>query len=104
MSKIRILIVDDAVVVRRTMVNLLSQDDTIEVVGTAPNGRIALAKITQVNPDLVVLNADMPRTDGLDTLTAIRQSHPCLPMVPFSKGHQQNGTAAPDSSEVLGKL
>ena len=72
MAKIRILIVDDAVVIRRLVSNCLAQDTEIEVVGTAANGQIGLAKIAEVNPDLVTLDIDMPVMDGLQTLAAIR--------------------------------
>ncbi len=70
MSKIRILIVDDSVVVRRTVADMLSSDPALEVAGTAPNGRIALAKLPQVNPDLVLLDVEMPEMNGLETLGA----------------------------------
>ena len=48
MRKIRVLIVDDSVVIRRLLTDILSQDPEIEVAGTAPNGRIALAKLSAV--------------------------------------------------------
>ena len=70
MPKIRVLIVDDAVVIRRLVTDGLAADPDIEVVGTAANGRIALAKIAQVNPDLVTLDVEMPEMDGLETLAA----------------------------------
>ena len=68
MRRIRVLIVDDSVVIRRLLTDILAQDPEIEVVGTAPNGRIALAKLPQVNPDLVTLDIEMPELDGLSTL------------------------------------
>ena len=63
MQKIRVLIVDDAVVVRQLLTGLLASDPEIEVAGTAANGRIALAKIPQLNPDLVTLDVEMPEMD-----------------------------------------
>ena len=57
MPKFRILIVDDSVIVRRIINNILSESDWIEVVGVAPSGQIALAKIPQVNPDLIILDS-----------------------------------------------
>ncbi|HJZ91240.1 MAG TPA: chemotaxis response regulator protein-glutamate methylesterase [Gemmataceae bacterium] len=84
MSKVRVLIVDDAVVFRRLVAEELSADPAIEVVGTAANGRIALAKLTQVNPDLVILDIEMPVLDGLATLREIRKSQPKLPVIMFS--------------------
>ena len=84
MSKIRVLIVDDSVVIRRLVSNVLSGDPGIEVVGIAANGRIALRKIPEVNPDLVTLDIEMPEMDGLETLGAIRKTNPRLPVIMFS--------------------
>jgi len=83
-SKTRILVVDDSVVVRRLLTDLLSQEESCEVVGVVANGKIALAKIPQVNPDLVTLDVEMPEMDGLETLAAIRKIYPKLPVIMFS--------------------
>jgi two-component system chemotaxis response regulator CheB len=84
MRRIRILVVDDAVVVRRLVTDALASDPMLEVVGAAANGRIALAKIPQVNPDLVTLDVEMPVMDGLETLREIRKNYPKLPVIMFS--------------------
>jgi len=84
MKKVRALVVDDAVVVRRMVTDVLSEDPEIEVAGTAANGRIALQKLTQVNPDLVTLDIEMPEMNGLETLAALRKTHPTLPVIMFS--------------------
>jgi two-component system chemotaxis response regulator CheB len=84
MAKARILLVDDAVVIRRLVADVLNNDPALEVVGTAPSGRIALAKIPQVNPDLVTLDMEMPEMDGLETLAEIRKTYPKLPVIMFS--------------------
>ncbi len=76
--------IDDAVVIRRLVSDVLNADPAIEVVGTAANGRIGLAKIPQVNPDLVTLDIEMPEMDGLATLAAIRKAYPLLPVIMFS--------------------
>ena len=68
MPKIRVLLADDAVVVRRILTDTLAADPDIEVVGTAPNGKIALAKLAQLSPDIVILDVEMPDMDGLETL------------------------------------
>jgi two-component system chemotaxis response regulator CheB len=83
-SKIRVLVVDDAVVFRRLLTEVLSSDPALEVVGTAPNGRIALARVPQVAPDVVVLDVEMPEMDGLTTLAELRKSYPRLPVIMFS--------------------
>jgi two-component system chemotaxis response regulator CheB len=84
MSKIRVLVVDDAVVMRRMITESLNHDPGIEVVGAAAHGRIALAKIPQVNPDAVTLDIEMPEMDGLATLREIRKLYPKLPVIMFS--------------------
>src|SRR5438105_6937006 len=101
MAKLRVLIVDDSVVLRRVLASVLSADSDLEVAGSAPNGRIALAKIPQVNPDLVTLDIAMPEMDGLQTLAAIRQSYPHLPVIMFSS-LAERGAAATIDALLLG--
>jgi len=84
MKKIRVLVVDDSVVIRKILTDILTQDDSIEVVGTAANGRIALSKLPQLNPDLVTLDVEMPELSGLETLPLLRQAYPRLPVIMFS--------------------
>ena len=83
MSKIRVLMVDDSVMLRRLVTDELSADPALEVVGAA-NGRIALAKLPQVNPHLVLLDIEMPEMDGLTALREIRKVYPKLPVIMFS--------------------
>ena len=97
MRPIRILIVDDAVVVRRLLAEALSSDPLVEVVGVAATGRIALAKIPQVNPDLVVLDVEMPEMDGLATLAAIRETYRRLPVIMFSVLTERGAEATLDA-------
>ncbi|MBD2307064.1 chemotaxis response regulator protein-glutamate methylesterase [Chroococcidiopsis sp. FACHB-1243] len=84
MPKIRVLVVDDAVVVRSRLSKLLAEDPELEVVGVAANGRIALAKIAQLNPNVVILDVEMPDMDGLATLAALRQTYPHIAVIMFS--------------------
>jgi two-component system chemotaxis response regulator CheB len=95
--KIRVLIVDDAVVVRRVVSDLLSTAPDVTVVGTAANGRIALAKIAQLDPDVVTLDVEMPEMDGLETLAALRKSHPGLRVVMFSTVTERGAAATLDA-------
>ncbi len=84
MARIRILLVDDSVVIRRGLTKLLGEDPALEVVGASANGRLALARIPQVNPDLVILDVDMPEMNGLETLRELRRLYPTLPVIMFS--------------------
>lgn len=84
MRRIRVLIIDDSVVIRKILGDALATDPEIEVAGLAANGRIGLAKIAQVNPDAVTLDVEMPEMDGLATIREIRKVWPRLPVVMFS--------------------
>jgi two-component system chemotaxis response regulator CheB len=81
---VRVLVVDDSVVVRRLVTRLLDEDPGIEVAGVAADGRRALAVLPQVDPDVVVLDVEMPELDGLATLAAIRERHPRVRVIMFS--------------------
>ena len=83
-EKIRIMLVDDSAVIRRLLTDVLTGDPQLEVVGSAQNGQIALEKLPILNPDLVILDVEMPVMDGLETLTEIRKRQPRLPIIMFS--------------------
>lgn len=97
MPKIRVLIVDDAVVVRQLVSKALSVDPELDVVGVAANGRIALAKVSQVNPDVIILDLEMPEMDGLAMLKVLRESHPQLPVIVFSALTERGAIATLDA-------
>ncbi len=97
MSKIRVLIIDDSVVVRRIVSDVLSGDPALEVAGTAAHGKIGLAKIPQVTPDVITLDMEMPEMDGLATLAAIRKLYPRLPVIMFSTLTQRGASATLDA-------
>jgi two-component system, chemotaxis family, protein-glutamate methylesterase/glutaminase len=97
MPRIRVLVVDDAAVIRRLVSEELSKDPELEVVGTAANGKIALAKLAQVNPDLVILDVEMPEMDGLQTLKELRKTYRRLPVIMFSSLTERGATATLDA-------
>jgi two-component system, chemotaxis family, protein-glutamate methylesterase/glutaminase len=72
-SRIRVLVVDDSVVVRRVVVESLSHDPGIDVVGTAANGRVALTMVERLAPDVVTMDMEMPLMDGIDAVRAMRR-------------------------------
>jgi two-component system, chemotaxis family, protein-glutamate methylesterase/glutaminase len=84
MARIRILVVDDSVVIRKLLSETLSEDVELEVVGAASDGHIALAKMSQLHPDLVTLDVEMPVMDGLETLREIRKLDRKTPVIMFS--------------------
>ena len=96
-APIRVLVVDDSVVIRKLLSETLASDPGIEVVGTAGDGRIALAKIPSLNPDLVTLDIEMPVMDGLETLAAIRKLYRKLPVIMFSTLTERGATATLDA-------
>jgi two-component system, chemotaxis family, protein-glutamate methylesterase/glutaminase len=84
MAAIRVLVVDDSVVIRRVLMAALATDPAIEVVGSATDGSAALVKIPLLRPDLVTLDVEMPVMSGLETLREIRKLYPKLPVIMFS--------------------
>ena len=97
MIPIRILIADDSVVIRRLLSDTLSGDPALELVGVASDARIALAKISLLNPDLITLDIEMPVMDGLETLAALRKLYPKLPVIMFSTLTERGAAATLDA-------
>ena len=83
MRKIRVLVVDDSAMFREMLHDLLVTDRQIEVVGTAPDPVVAWAMIKQLAPDVLTLDVEMPRMDGLTFLQNLMAHHP-LPVVMVS--------------------
>ena len=81
--RIRVLVVDDSAVIRRLISSLLERDAGVEVVATALDGDFALSKIEQVKPDVVTMDVDMPRMDGLTALRHIVSKY-SIPVVMLS--------------------
>jgi two-component system chemotaxis response regulator CheB len=93
----RILLVDDSSVVRRVLTDVISSDPQLEVAGTASNGKIALERIPQLKPDLVILDIEMPEMDGLATLAALRKKYARLPVIMFSTLTHRGASATLDA-------
>ena len=83
MAKIRVLIVDDSALMRQVLAALLSKDPEIEVIGSAPDPYIAREKIKDLNPDVITLDVEMPKMDGLTFLEKLMRGRP-MPVVMVS--------------------
>lgn len=91
--RIRVLVVDDSAIVRKLLSQTLSGESDIEVVGVAPDAIIAEEKIHRLDPDVLTLDIEMPRMDGLTFLKKLMQSHPMPVVVISSLGQASSRTA-----------
>lgn len=83
MKRIRVLIVDDSAVIRQTLSNIISSDPEMEVIATASDPFVAVAKIAEEVPDVMTLDIEMPRMDGITFLRKIMSQHP-IPIIIIS--------------------
>ena len=89
--KVRVLVVDDSALMRKLIPQVLSRDPSIEVIGTAMDGLLGLKKIGELRPDVVTLDLDMPRMDGLEMLRQITRKER-VPVIVFS-AHTEAGAS-----------
>jgi two-component system chemotaxis response regulator CheB len=102
-----VLIVDDSAIVRKLLAEALATEPDIEVVGTAPDPFVAREKILSLNPDVLTLDIEMPRMDGLTFLKKLMRFHP-MPVIVISSVAQSSSRAAIEALQygavdVLGK-
>ena len=94
---IRVVIVDDSALVRRLITTALRSAPDIEIVGVANDGVEAIEVVDRERPDVVTLDIEMPRLDGLGALSVIRDRHPRLPVIMFSTLTERGATATLDA-------
>jgi len=87
--KKRVLLVDDAVVVRKALSVAIDQDPDLEVAGTAVNGRVGLAKFISLKPDIVLLDVEMPEMNGIEAVRELRKIDSRVPIIMFSSVTEQ---------------
>lgn len=93
MKNIKVLVVDDSPLVRKFIVSTLNSEQDIEVVDTASDGIMALRKIQHLKPDVVTLDLNMPRMDGLATMKEVMRLSP-VPIVVFSSANRSSADIA----------
>ncbi len=97
--KIRVLIVDDSAIVRQIFTRELSRDPKIEVVGAAPDPYVARDKIVRLKPDVVTLDIEMPRMDGITFLAKLMRHYP-LPVIVVSSLTAKGGDLALEAINI----
>jgi two-component system, chemotaxis family, protein-glutamate methylesterase/glutaminase len=97
MARIRVLVVDDSVVIRKLVSDILTEDPDLEVVGTAVNGRAGLQKIALLDPDIVTMDIEMPELNGIETVRQLRESGNRVPIIMFSTLTERGAVATLDA-------
>lgn len=82
----RVLVVDDSTVVRGMLSRIIGAEPGLELAGTAANGALGVDKAAELDPDVIVLDIEMPVMTGLEALVRLRKSHPRTPIIMFSTG------------------
>ncbi len=90
-ERVRVMVVDDSVVIRRLVSQALENEPMLEVVGTASNGAIGLQRIPQLNPDVITLDIEMPDMDGIEMLRRVRREYPKMRIIMFSTLTERGG-------------
>ena len=88
---IKVLVVDDTILYRKVVGDILKSEDGIEVVGTANNGKIAISRIASLQPDLLTLDIEMPVCNGLEVLEYLRRNHPQISAIMLSSLTRKGG-------------
>ncbi|HEV2491172.1 MAG TPA: chemotaxis response regulator protein-glutamate methylesterase [Candidatus Acidoferrales bacterium] len=99
-APIRVLVVDDSALMRKLIPRVLEADGSIKVVGTAMDGSFGLKKIEELKPQVVTLDLEMPRMDGIEMMREITRRHR-LPVIVFS-AHSRDGARATLKALSLG--
>ncbi len=99
-NKIKVLVIDDSALVRKAITDTLHQDPEIEVVGTANDPLIAIEKIPKLQPDVITLDMEMPRMDGLTYLRKLKAEKSTIPVVVVSALTQKGSQMALDAMDA----
>src|SRR5918993_4732343 len=89
-SRTRVMVVDDSAVVRGLVSRWINESGQFDVVGTASNGKVAIDQIDRTQPDIVLLDLDMPELDGISTLPHLLRKRPQMSVIVVSTLTQRN--------------
>ena len=98
-DKVKVLVVDDSAVIRQLLSEILAQDEGIEVVGSAPDPYVAREKIKRLNPDVLTLDVEMPRMDGITFLRNLMRLRP-MPVVMVSTLTEKGATVTMEALSI----
>lgn len=90
MNKIRVMIVDDHIMFLEALGNLISNEDDIDVVGSAYDGNDAIQKVKKIKPDVMLIDIAMPNLDGLDAIQMIKETSPATRIIVLTMFHNEN--------------
>ncbi len=99
LKKIKVLIIDDSALIRQLLKEILSRDPAIEVVGTAPDPIIARDKIKQLSPDVLTLDIEMPKMDGITFLKNLMRLRP-MPVIMISSMTEAGAAVTLEAMEI----
>lgn len=99
-QKLRVLVVDDTIVYRKAVSDILSEIPGVEVAGIAHNGKIALAKIKTLKPDLLTLDIEMPEMNGIEVLEELQKNHPDVGAIMLSTLTTEGGALTLQALEL----
>lgn len=97
MRRLRVLVVDDSSVIRKLVSDAVTACPDLELAGSAPNGQVALERVAASVPDLVTLDVEMPVLGGIETLKALKKTHPRLPVLMFASRTERGALATLDA-------
>lgn len=83
-KKIKVLVVDDSILMRRMISDMINEDDNLQVVDTAKNGLELMEKLKHIQPDVITLDVEMPRMNGIEVLSALKQRQLNIPVIMLS--------------------
>ncbi len=98
--KIQVLVVDDSITVRRTISDILNGAEDIEVIATAPSGKVAMTRLAQMVPDVITLDVEMPEMSGIDLLRRLRVSYSKIPVIMCSAFTDRGARATIQALEI----